>query len=413
MTRPYSLLAGGMLTGVMLLALVCINPNRFTSIDSGYYLESAANLVAGNGYVIRQNGLLVWNGTFPIGYPALIATLSGLTGLSVLSASKLVNYAAFCLSGLAWKRRLGSQRSIWFLSVWYLSGFLKILAYSWSETVFLVLLAEWVWQLHGFLRVPATGRMAGLSLTGLALFLVRYVGGYLVGLTVFLTILIRVFPDWSQARSGPFFRALMRRRLLAVSGFGLGSMSFYFWLNQLFSGSFWGGERFLPTESGPALFLLFGQALVNEGLLLRDFIPGEANTLAWLGLGIQLLVLGHFRWRVRHWRHQTASIPRLTLLSWLFLVTGVVYGLTLFSLRVFSPFAGPNFRLMAPFTFCVLLAILHWVGNWPTQWQRFLRPYWQLLLLFSWLQLVPQVDFSRKLEQFWAKFVVHYRAKSH
>jgi hypothetical protein len=140
------------LTAAGLITLIILNPTHFTSVDSGYYLQSAANLIGGRGYVVEEDGRWVWNGTFPIGYPALIAAGAGFSGLSVLWASKLINIMVVVLSAGLWLRRVGPERTLWLLSIWWMGGFLRILAYTWSETLFLVLLAEWVWAIE---RVPA------------------------------------------------------------------------------------------------------------------------------------------------------------------------------------------------------------------------------------------------------------------
>ncbi|WP_288424880.1 hypothetical protein [uncultured Spirosoma sp.] len=142
MNRPLQLTLLLLVTGGLILGLCVVNPNRFTTVDSGYYLQSATNLLNGQGYVISNNGQLAWNGIFPIGYSILIALSSFLTNLSVLWASKLVNVLAVSLSAIAWQYRIGTIRTLWLLSVWWLGGFLKILVSTWSETVFLVVLAE-------------------------------------------------------------------------------------------------------------------------------------------------------------------------------------------------------------------------------------------------------------------------------
>ncbi|QJW89385.1 hypothetical protein HNV11_08300 [Spirosoma taeanense] len=404
MSRWY-LLAGFAMTGLLLAGLVLSNPNHGTSIDSGYYLQSAANLLAGRGYVVQETGRLVWNGTFPIGYPALIAGLSGLTGLSVLVASKLINGLFLMVSGWVWTRRLGTQRATWMLSVWWLGGFLKLLTYTWSEAVFLVLLAEWVWQLHCLLTAPTPRRTIVLILVGYALFLVRYVGGYVFALTGLLALLSWLSPERLSlpiARQRSIGRQLLTASLAGITGLGT-----YFELNSLFSDSAFGGERFLPTESSGQLAWLFGRALLNEGLLIRDFTVGGSDWLAWLGVGLQGVLLSLGGWRLRRAYRPMNDERQTATLSQLFVMTGFVYVGVLFILRTLSPFDAPNLRLMAPSTFCLLTAGLLWVGQLPVQYQRLIRPYWAMLLLGSWLQLLPQANLNHKLNQVQARLFVH------
>ena len=392
----------------ILTGLIVLNPNRFTSIDSGYYLQSATSLLAGRGYVIQENDPFVWNGTFPIGYSALIAFVSGLTGFPVLVASKVVNFIVIGVSGYRWVRRLGSDRAFWVLSIWMLGGFLKIAAYTWSETVFLVLLAEWVWHLHQFLMKPNTGRTFTLFLIGYGLFLTRYVGGFVFGLTSVLAIPIGLLPNWFSAQSGLIITRLASRNLSIISLAGLACMSAYLGMNHQFSGSFFGGERFVPTESTSELAKMFGLAILNELLLIRDFGSLGSNKLAWFGIGIQFLLLTASYRQLRQYQLPEEKPPIISSLVWSFILTGGSYLTVLFTLRIFSPFSSPNLRLMAPFTFCLLMAACLWIGKWPISWQQHLRTYWVLLLLFSWLQLLPQSDISQLISQVWSWYsIIH------
>ncbi len=402
------LLVGLGLTTAALVVLVILNPTHFTSVDSGYYLQSAANLISRRGYFVEEDGRWVWNGTFPIGYPALIAAGSGLTGLPVLWASKLINIIAVVLSAGLWLRRVGPVRTLWLLSIWWIGGFLRILAYTWSETLFLVLLAEWVWALSGFLGSSTLRQAAGLVLLSLGLFLVRYVGGFVVGFMVLLSVVIYLIPARTQHLLGISVQRRTAGLLLIIAGICLTGMGAYGWLNHQLSGSLWGGERFLPTESTRSLVTLFGLSIGNELLLIRDFLPSGNNSLAWVGVAIQLLWLFMLRRRLfqeTSFRQQSISPDQLpnsvpiSTLSRLFIFVGGVYTFVLFGLRIVSPFSGPNARLMAPVTYCVLMALLLWVGTTSNDWQRKLRPYWLFLLVCSWLQLLPQMDLSTKMEQ--------------
>ncbi|MDB5242202.1 MAG: hypothetical protein JWP57_2827 [Spirosoma sp.] len=394
------------LTTAGLITLIKLNPTHFTSVDSGYYLQSAANLMGGRGYVVNEDGRWVWNGTFPIGYPALIAAGAGLTGLPVLWASKLINMMALVLSAGLWVRRVGPERSLWLLSIWWLGGFLRILAYTWSETVFLVLLAEWVWVLSVFLQASTLRGAMWLALLSLGLFSIRYVGGYVVGLMTLLSLAIYLIPSRTASLLSITVRPRTAGLLLIIAAICLIGMGAYGWLNHQLSGSPWGGERFAPTESTRSLLTLFIQSIGNELLLIRDFLPNGDNGLAWFGVFIQLILMLLLCWRLSQKSSperqpitpdQLSNSAPVSTLSRLFIGVGGVYVLVLFGLRIFSPFSGPNARLMAPITFCVLMATLLWIGTTPNDWQRKLRLYWLALLVCSWLQLLPQVNFTAKM----------------
>lgn len=398
------LLLGFGLMGGGLVALICLNPTHFTSIDSGYYLQSAANLLAGRGYVVADDGHWVWNGTFPPGYPALIVLFSRLTGLPVLWASKIVNGGAVLLSAGLWLRRIGPERAIWLLSVWWTGGFLRILAYTWSETLFLVFLAEWAWGLNGFLQTPTPRWTIRLVLLSLGLFLVRYVGGYVVGFMLLLSAAVHLIPTHVQSLLRVGIRSGTAGSLLGVSGVVLAGMGAYGWLNYQLTGSVYGGARLLPTESAGWLITLFARSIGNELLLIRDFLPSGTNELAWVGVAIQTIWLWLMSRQFRHLSSKPALQPpappsSTVSLIRLFVLVGGLYVLVLFGLRLLSPFNGPDARLMAPATFCILTAGLLRIGMADGAWQRKLRPYWFSLLVCSWLQLLPQADFKAKVTQ--------------
>lgn len=391
----YALLASG------LAGLIWLNPNHFTTVDSGYYLQSATNLLAGRGYVVRDAGRFVWNGTFPIGYPVLIAFVAKLTGLSVLWASKWVNYTVVGVSAWLWIRRLGAERAIWPLSVWALGGFLRIGVHTWSETVFLVGLAEWVWCLRGLLQSPTNRRALTLLALGYGLFLTRYVGGCVFSLTALLAGAMGTRPVWvQQLLTVPVTRpAAVRLRWATVAGVVL--VGAYLGMNYVRSGTALGGERFVPTEDAGTLLMVFGRAVMNELLLIRDFVPGQCNGLAWFGLVFQTIWLALLYRRVRSWPplYKPTEPDADRLLHRLLVLTGLTYVAVLFALRTVSPFDPPDARLMAPATYCLLWAVLQRGATLPTAWQRAFRPYWLVLLLASGLQLLPQADLSRKLAQ--------------
>lgn len=388
----YLLRLGWGLIGVAVVALVWVNPTHFTSIDSGYYLQSASSLRAGGGYTITEDGQRVWNGVFPIGYSALIALFAGLTGLPVLWASKVVNLLTLSLSVILWQRRLGTNRTLWIVSIWWLGSFLRLLAYTWSETVFLVLLAEWVWALNTLLQTPARHQIGRLAFLSIGLFLLRYIGGYIVGVLALLVLAIYLTPQRVQSLLRVPIPPGIHKALARVAGLTVAAMSAYGWLNLYHTDSLYGGERLLPTEPVSTLLRLFARSIGNELLLVRDFLPAAPNQLAWVGAGIQVLWLWLVSRRLQRqpspWTHH--SDVSCWSLNRLFILTGGLYVLVLFALRTVSPFSGPNARLMAPATFCFLMAFLLRVGNAHPVWQRRLRPFWIGLLLCSWLQLIPQ-----------------------
>lgn len=302
MKHPHlPLLVIWLLLGASIFMLAHQHPTQATSPDSAHYLHMATNWRA-------------YNGTFPPGYSMLIALVSFVSQLPVLWASKLVNWLALGVFGWRWTSRVGEKRAVVLLAIWLLPGNLRIATYTWSETVFVVLLLEAVWELH--LLEQKRPNRAWLLLTLLPW--VRYVGVFLFGLAP------------SQLR-----RAAPLYILLA--------------LNLFLTGYLFGGPRLFPTEPWPELARMFSLAILNEFLLYN--LTSDVNwTLFWLAFLVQVLgVLG----LVWFWR---SSPTRQQLLIKTLLRVGLLYFLTLFILRTLSPFDPLNERLLAPGSMCWLMA---------------------------------------------------------
>lgn len=393
------LVALWVLIGALAGSLSYVNPTHFVSPDSTYYLSFAGWLVGldGNQYGHVSDG---WDGTFPLGYPLLVGTLAKGTGTSLLVASKLLNVLLTGVFFFIWRQRIGARRTLWIGSVLLLGGFLRLLLYTWSEWAFLILLLEWVW----FVSQPEPTAMttatrlryvARLLLLTMGLFLLRYVGGYVVGVYGLLALGTYRRVGWEQAR----------QRIWPDLAYGLVSVAFmmgYFYLNSLLTPSAYGGDRFYETAEtmGDKLYLI-AVALINELLLLRDYIPGEPVLPVLIGITLQL---GLIRWiwpRLKQqrdtlpdWGEHERSLWRILLLS------AGTYLAILFMMRLFSPFNGPNARLMAPATFPLLVLAALWISRWNNVLaRRQLGRWWAVLLLCSWLQLLPQADLWGKLQQ--------------
>ncbi|MBO0936849.1 hypothetical protein J2I47_09865 [Fibrella sp. HMF5335] len=391
------LLAIWLLVAGLIGGLSYVNPNQFTSPDSTYYLAFAGWLVGldGNRYGHVSTG---WDGTFPLGYPLLIGLLAKATGLSLLVASKVLNVGLVAVFLLIWRRRLGARRAVWVGSVLLLGGFVRILTYTWSEWTFLVLLLEWAWFMGHQTALPTYATAARLLLVTMGLFLLRYVGGYVV-------IVYGLQALWTYTRGayGQASRDVFRQRIgpdVLYVAFSVGLMLGYFYLNARITPSAYGGERFYETaETIWDKLLLIAIALPNELLLLRDYVIGEPTSLVWLGLVIQL-GLGSWGWRIV-WEKR-ATLPdelpaEKAMLNWLLLSAGV-YLTILFTMRLFSPFNGPNARLMAPVTLPFLWLLAQYFSRWTNVIsRRQLGFWWTILLLCSWLQLLPQADLLGKL----------------
>lgn len=366
---------------VLLLAL--FNPNHFTTIDSGYYLASAQYLLDGQGYVYKEGERLVWNGIFPLGYPLCIALVAFLTQLPVLWASKLVNLLASAGLLLFVQRRWGVNKALLMGALLLLGPFVKLWAHTWSEPLFLTLLFLWTYYFFS-----DTNRFLILLVLGLALMLVRYAGLFIVTLSAGMALY------W-------FFTAQRQRGLQTAALSLLWALGFggYLWLNYQLSGDWYGGDRLSGSETVGQVLLLFGKGLLNELFLLRDATFESGDVLFWLGVVIQVVLVGLM---VKEVAKQKLTIPRDASSPAYYWLTAGAYLLFLLVLRLISPFDPPGYRLLSPFTFLVLwgcmIRVAPYLSVGKVKWLAL------ALLLASWLHLLPQTDVVGKLYGVWREW---------
>jgi hypothetical protein len=352
MKRNHLFLPGiWLVLGLLIAGLSNQHPTHATSPDSLHYLRLATDWRS-------------YDGVFPPGYSLLIRLLSGLTNLPGLWASKLVNWLALGYFGWAWAKRVGAKRAAWMLAIWLLPGNLRIVTYTWSETVFMVLLLDLIWHLHHFFVDQSRKnewRVVGLLV---ALVWVRYVG-------LFLGLMLVGYVTFCHPDEGGSLQAnqsrssLLRRddknRVAGWYFFCLGIATLLI-VNLFLTGYFFGGPRLLPTEPWPNLLEMFGVACLNE-VLLYDFRPDRSLELVVIiAMGQAVMVISVGWWLRRRVFRQGVEFVETPLVRWLFGV-GAAYFLTLFVLRTISPFDPLNERLMAPGSVCWLLGLVLFVQS--------------------------------------------------
>ncbi|KAB8141557.1 glycosyltransferase family 39 protein [Chloroflexia bacterium SDU3-3] len=138
-SRVHLFVLGGIALGVVLrLLYILLVPTTPGVFDSVYYMRTSASIAAGLGY--RIDGHLT--NTWPIGYPAMLATIFMATGPSVLAA-KLINIALAAMS-MWFSYRIAVQifrsRYVGLLTVLLMACYANQIAYSaevMSESLFL------------------------------------------------------------------------------------------------------------------------------------------------------------------------------------------------------------------------------------------------------------------------------------
>ncbi|WP_254562715.1 hypothetical protein [Dyadobacter diqingensis] len=364
----------------LVVMLVCINPNHYTTTDSHYYLESAHNILSGNGYSVFQNKQHIWNSTFPPAYPLAIVMVSFLTQTNVLIASKLVNIISLATWIICLKRWFGNIRTTLLASTLLTGSFLKLWSHSWSEPLFIITLFCWTYhfcQLYTGENLSKS-RVFKIFSLGLLLIFTRYAGIFIVPFTFLYGLICFLKKEKSRALT---FAAL-------ASGWA-GFFAGYLWINMKLSGEWFGGERFGTTINFTENLIVFVKGLLNELLMIRDTNFLSIDMLFLSGLIIQgLLFIFIIKQVIRHrtYPKQPASITSH------FLIIGITYLFFLFTVRIFSPFDEPGYRLLAPFSFLILNGLLLSIRT--EKMTSLLKYLLAVLIIFSWVDLLPHRDFK-------------------
>ncbi|MCF2445461.1 hypothetical protein L0657_15975 [Dyadobacter sp. CY345] len=375
----YCLFLVWLLHSSIILLLAYVNPNHYTTIDSHYYLESADNLLSGNGYYIFENNFYNWNSTFPPGYSLAISITSLLTTANDLIASKLVNIAASGVWLIYLNRWLGKEKAIILSCILFLGSFLKLWAHTWSEPLFLIVLFCWTYQffkLNNDLQISRK-TFSYLFLLGLLLMLIRYAGIFIIPLA--LACCLYHIRKKNNKKAKAYAWLLTGWATLFI---------FYLSINKYQSGEIFGGKRFYGNISISENLTAFSKGILNE-LLIRDVNFELFNISSMIGTGIQTVVM------LLLFIQNNQRINKPSSLTIHFFVVAIGYNIFLFSVRIFSPFDEPGYRLLAPFSFLALCGFCLALDL--KQFSTQLKCALLTLILFSWLDLIPRYVFGIKL----------------
>lgn len=332
------------LVSMLVIIRIIVSPSGGLSPDSLHYLESAQYLSQGQGYLTTFGEHRAYNVTWPIGYSLGIAVLHSLTGLSVFWSSKLLNWLVW-LGCFAVSWRVFRSRA-WFVVLPLCTGSaVKLLSYSWSECLFLGLLLLYCWQLSQFGASVRPRYWLALGSLVVALFLVRYVGGFaLIPLGVWSLFALKQ-RQWATLLS-----------LLITSSISLACMLAYVVYNEAQTG-YWFGERSLtplaPNDYAAKLCL----GLFNEILVVKDWNGHLNDWLCGMGIVLQIWV-----W----WRCRTvlSVIPNQKVFPRLAQIMLGVAGsyLSLLLIPSLTPYMDFNYRFFAPATLLVQISIQLWLA---------------------------------------------------
>lgn len=362
----------------VVLLKIHANPTYYLTPDSYFYLQGAQNLLEGNGYRINLHGHETYCAIWPLGYSSLIAAWSFLTTLSPSTSAKFLNLLAVagCFV-LFWKPF--RQRAYWVSLIFFNPTLIQVISNTWSEPVFF-------FALIGFslaLAEPAT-HWFPLVLWGSLLFLIRYIGGFVV----FELLILIVYRKFSHRSS--------QRERNALAGIVL-VMLLYFGYNYWQTGTFSGGHGYPPTEPYGQRIITGLWGVAEEGAsLFRDWNLKEPQlppmvflfiVLIWIA---QLVLLLRIVWQVYH-HLQLVSLRSDRRTNYLLLTAGLYFLITVVLYLTDASMEDLRFRRLAPTTLLLSLGLVAWLLL-PANQRLFQRVKYAVFSLFvlSILHAIPK-----------------------
>ncbi|MEQ9299556.1 MAG: hypothetical protein RIF33_13370 [Cyclobacteriaceae bacterium] len=335
---------------------VNVEATNYTTPDSEYYMRAADNVVEGKGFVVAymvypfddatpEKDLIIW----PIGYPALISLPMYVLDLDALGSSKLINFLSLGLIFLLLQRMFGSYA--WLPALYFFSyGRMEVFSYSWSEAPFLFaeLLLCWI-TIKSLSDALDKTLWLKLTLGLISLFLLRYAGLIFFFFSAGMMVYFAYRKEYKK--STHYFMALTIASVFVLA---------YFYRNYLLSGYYAGMDRVQPDAERIGYFIwLLIRGLFNELMLARNyFFKGNLDLLF---TGLFVIQVGLIFWLVK-WRKLINRPTLLSRSSTILLACSATYLIGIVILRKIQPFDPFDFRILAPFSTPLFIALFSSLG---------------------------------------------------
>ncbi|WP_106496124.1 ArnT family glycosyltransferase [Lentibacillus sp. Marseille-P4043] len=323
-----------------------LQPDGFLTSDSTHYLQMAENLLNGNGMTTINlvPEISTYFATWPIGYPALIAIASFVTGVGVFWAAKLVN---ILLLGLCFVliKCLFKQRAPIVGMIFFISTFTTVFVYTWSEVPFIF---GMIWLVYGIVNYVEANKIRyafHMMFAALFLFFMRYIGLIGAGIVGLIGFYYLFSKQWRHMLTCWIAGSIP----MLIAGI-------YLFYNYLQTGLLTGMERIPRAETASEFMIMLWQGLVAEfNTLATSSHVYVAESIIILLVGLLLFV------RPRHIRALFSLNRRQFLLPGMFLFVGLVYFIAIVYMRWNAHFDPFNFRLLGPATLMLWLFFISWV----------------------------------------------------
>ncbi len=332
---------------VVLALRITVESTGYQSPDSEFYLRVVDNLLEGKGLVsptvypfdetTKESYFAIW----PVGYPVLVTTVSYLTTLDSFIASKVVNIIFLGLTFVLLYKWFGVNS---LLPAMYFCSFgkLEIYSYSWSESSFLFFLLWFLYLLEQLILEKKTLKKVVLLVFCLiAMSLLRYMG---LAYFFYLAVLFVVF--YVQKK------VVLAKHVFWVLAVATVFVFSYLLFNYAETGGFFGGIVRICSGDETIGFVVkkFVQGILNEFSLARNFY-WQWDVLYVVLFVVQLFVV------VLVWVNRS-QLSKSNTNSFVLVSASLFYLFFAVVLRVYSPIDTFDYRILAPFSTPLFIALL-------------------------------------------------------
>jgi hypothetical protein len=333
----------------------------YISSDSRSYLRAAQSLCDGHGFYINAaaGDNASWFAVWPIGYPALIALVSLLSGAEIYLASKILSVIILAIITVMFYCRFKKTAWVYTLVVTTNFGFLQIFWYTWSEQPFILGL---IWLSFAAVDILESQTVKlyhyiNIGFASLFLFFSRYIGAFSIGVLGILA-LYHLIIGFLRHKKEYVKKATI---LFVITGIVTIIMIAYLYNNKIKSGYFTGTPRLPPVDGKIFLFMQLCKAQLIE-------IQNVFSTFLSPSYGIAFIL--YFVCAILCWRFFSSqrSNFHIHINTIVFLLVGILYWCSIVCMRFSSKFDPFSFRLLFPasalFSIGITSIILKYRSDW-------------------------------------------------
>ena len=324
----------------------------YISPDSSNYLREAEAILSGNGFNSNYAaGIPGWFSAWPVGYPALIALSSLISGCNTYLASKLLTSALIGLELYIFAKHFKAKSWLYALILTNY-GIISINRFTWSETAFMPLLLVYALALSEILcneDCPAKYYVVlWLSMSGA--FMVRYFGAFTVIVSMIAALMLFMFRREAD-------RSRILKLFLTAFFAGL-FMAVYLLMNKMMGGYATGVNRTVFTDSMKELTVNLAQSIVLEVKNILSFIAAprlnvRARWLVPAALPVIAvfvhIIAGRLRAVIRKKKFDEPSV---------FFIIGICYYAAFTVIRFRSSMDPFGYRFWAPASMLILTGLV-------------------------------------------------------